>query len=132
MADYPYMEEGQTHAEALVSAVAREWKADELIKNADPQMLAAFPEPKVEELVAACSRTLGPWKSQRTLMGSTGVAVGVPSGKFASYLIELNGEKATAQVKINLHKVNDKWTVMGLWVDFQGSNNAPRPLETSK
>jgi len=37
--DYPYMTEGQPHAEAVVAAVAREWKADALLKNADPSML---------------------------------------------------------------------------------------------
>jgi hypothetical protein len=128
VADYPYMKEGQPRAEAIVAAVARDWSPEELIKSADPRLLEAFPEPKIKELVATWSRTLGAPKSQQTLVGSTGVGVGSPSGKFASYLIELRCEKATANVKINLQKTKDKWAVIGFWVDIQEAGVRSSPM----
>jgi hypothetical protein len=122
--DYPYMTEGQPHAEAIVAAVAQEWKADALLKSADPRMLEAFPEPKIKELVATCSRELGAPKEQRTLVTSTGIGVGAPTGKFASYIIELKCEKGTATVTINIQKVKDDWRVLAFWVNVQGQPRA--------
>jgi hypothetical protein len=111
------MREGQPHAEAIVAALAREWNPDELTKRADADLLKEFPETRVRELVASWSQALGPAKSQQTLVGSTGVGVGSPSGKFASYLIELQCESGKARVNINLRKANETWSVIGFWVD---------------
>ena len=115
-ADYPYMVEGAPHAEAIVAALAREWNADELIKQMDPKLLAPSQETNFRELVATCSRELGRPRNQKTLLGSSGINVGVPPGKYAEYVIELQCEKATQQVKIRLRKVSNDWTVIGFWV----------------
>ena len=126
VSDYPFMKEGQPHAEAIVAMVARDWKAKELIKLADPELLNVLPRPQIEKMITECSRALGRPKQQQTLMSSSGVAAGAGAGagKFASYIIELQCEKATAKVKINLRKADNRWLVLGFWVDIQ----APRPI----
>jgi hypothetical protein len=113
VADYPYMTEGQSHADAIVAAVARDWKPDPLVLSADPRMLEVFPEPKIKELVAACSRTLGAPKHQETLLSQTGVEVGTFTGKSALYVIKLACERGTATIRIKVHKVKDDWKVLG-------------------
>jgi len=83
-------------------------------------MLEASPEPKIKELMATCSRELGASKQQRTLVGSTGIGVGAPMGKVASYIIELECEKGTARVTINIRKIKDDWKVLAFWINVQG------------
>lgn len=119
---YEYMKDGQPKAEAIVSQVAREWKAEALIQAADPRMLAAFPEPKIRDMLASCASALGAVKSQTTVIGTTGVETGI--GEFARYQIDLEGENGTARITIKLQREESTWKVLGFWVELQRPSGA--------
>lgn len=126
ISDDAYTREGQPHAEAIVAAIAHDWKADELVKNADPHMLEAFPEPQIAKMMATCAKELGSVKRQQTLVVSSGVGVGSPSGKFASYIIEIEGEKATARVTIGIQRtIAERWVVVGFSLGIQPTGAGP-------
>jgi len=118
VADYPYMKEGEPYAEAIVSAVGREWNADELIKVTDPRMLAIASEAEIRAMIATCSVPLGRIKTQHMYLGSTGFETAI-SGKVASYGINVEGEKGTGRIKIKLQKVGEHWKVLGFWCQGQ-------------
>ena len=118
------MKEGEPHAEAIVRAVSQDWDPEKLIEVADPRMLKAIPESNIKAMIQSCSQNLGSVKTQKTIMGSTGVATGM-SGEFASYMIDLEAEKGSAHIKINLQKVAGRWNVLGFWIQGQSQNAAP-------
>jgi len=124
IADYPYMKEGEPHAEEIVRSITEGWNADKLIETEDPRMQAIAPAQKVKEMIAECAVRLGAVKSQKTMVGSTGLETGV-SGMVASYIIDLDAEKGVGRVTIKLQKVANRWMVLGFWIQMKPSGNPP-------
>src|SRR4051812_41556176 len=118
VADYPYMKEGQPHAEALVGSVVADWDATELINMADPRMLAVLPETKITDMFSVCSRSLGHISKQELIAGATGIETAI-AGKVATYRFGVQGDKAAARIVVKLQKVAGQWRVLGFWVELQ-------------
>jgi len=118
VSDHTYMLEGRPFAENVVAAVTKDWSPDRLIEDADPKMLEVLPEAQVRDLVATCAREIGKVRNQETLIGSTGYGVGPLTGRYASYLIKLEGENRTANVRVNVRRNQGYWKVVGFWVEL--------------
>jgi hypothetical protein len=114
-----YAQEGLPHAEAIVRSVSQAWSTEKLVEVADPRMLAVFPEPKIREMMTACAQELGRVERQETVGFTTGFETAV-SGQVATYMIDLHAEKGNARVTLKLQKVDEKWNVLGFWVQMQG------------
>lgn len=124
--DYSLMKEGEPYAEAIVREVSQDWNADKLIAKADPRMLNAFPEADIRKMIADCANALGSVKSQKTLAGQVNVETAIP-GKTTLYVVELNGEKANAWVRVKLQKIDTEWKVLGFWLQSQPPSSGAKP-----
>ena len=124
--DYSLMKEGEPYAEAVVRDVSQDWNADKLIAKADPRMLKAFPEADIRKMIADCANAVGSVKSQKTLAGQVNVETAIP-GKTTLYVVELNGEKANARVRVKLQKIDAEWKVLGFWLQSQPPSLGGKP-----
>ena len=111
--DYSYVKEGEPVADAIVRAVTKNWDAAELVSRADPTMLKDFPEPKIRDMIDACSKFIGQVRDVKGLAGE--VMRSSDSGKVARYTFAVDGEKSKARIQIILQKRQSDWTVMGFW-----------------
>lgn len=117
--DPAYLEEGKTFAEAAVHAIAQSWNSDELLKRADPAFLRALPEPQAREMIASCSKQLGPLKEATTQLSTVGINVGSATGKAAQYVMDLECEKKTGTLVILVRKSEQGWRILGFHVNIK-------------
>jgi hypothetical protein len=117
--DPVYLEEGKTFAEAAVPAIARSWSAEELLKRVDPEFLRAMPEPQARQMIASCSRQLGPLEQATTQLSTVGINVGPWTGKIAQYVMNLECEKKDGTLAIVVRKSGEQWRILGFHVNIQ-------------
>lgn len=113
---YAYANEGRPYANELLRAVSREWKADWLVKMADPRMLAVAPESKIHEMMDAVANAYGPARRQEMLAMNVGVETDI-AGTTATYLFRLDCEKKAARVVIKMQKSEGHWKALGFRVE---------------
>jgi len=118
--DPQYRDEGQRFVDAAVQAIATTWNADELVKRADPQFLAALPEPKAREMVATLRSELGPLKQATPQVATVGYNAGAWFGKGAQYVVKLQCEKGAATLVVVARKTKEEWRILGFHVNIDG------------
>src|SRR5262245_7736497 len=119
IADPAYLAEGQSFAEAAINAVGKDWDASELVRRADPLFLQALPEPRVREMVATCSRDLGPLKRATTQLATVGLTADPWIRKRAQFTMRLDCEKKEATAVVAVRKRNDQWRIVAFYVDIK-------------
>jgi hypothetical protein len=119
--DAAYRDEGQAFVDAAIPAIAANWNADALIKEADPQFLEALPEPKARQMIADLSRELGPLKQVTPVVATVGYNVGSWFGKGAQYVSTLDCEKGKATLVVVARKRGDAWRILGFHVNIHDS-----------
>ena len=115
--DYAYMKEGQSYATQIVRSVGWQWKAGELISEADPRMLKAFPESEIEKMMSESASALGTLQEINPLAGAISVDSAIP-GKSALYMYDVKGQKGRATIRGKLQKQEQAWKILGFWVQI--------------
>ncbi len=108
----------KAYIDEVIPRIISSWNSQELISRASPEFLNDVPKEKLDNLFKWFSARLGTLKIYAGSKGSSFIKIS-PSGKIeiASYVAQSVFEKGEAQIKIDVIQHNNKWQMLGFYVN---------------
>ena len=118
-------EESKSYVDTNLPIIISEWKVDEFIDRASPEIMQVAPKEKVEELFHVCAERLGPLKEYGGSQGESKIVVTNRKGKVitGTYIAKATFEKAPATIQFRIIKHDNNWQIL----EFRVNSEAMMP-----
>ena len=111
--------QSQAYVDEIVPKIAKGWNADELLKQASPELLKAAPENRIRVLFDTFSKKLGPLKNYEGSKGQANIFFTFLNGRTvtATYVSNTTFEKGAATIETRIIFRNKNWQVLRFFVN---------------
>jgi hypothetical protein len=108
----------KAYVDKIAPLIISSWNSKELVNRASPELLKAVPQDKWNAMFKMFSKKLEALKEYKGSKGDSFMNFS-PVGKVitAIYIAQATFEKGNAEIKISIIQHNEKWQLLGFYVN---------------